>query len=181
MPRLFAAVEIPQETAVELEFLRGGVDGARWIDRENYHITVRFIGDVDGHTADAVCTAFDNVDADAFTLELTGVGAFGGDKPRTIWAGVAANPGLSHLHSSVEGACRRAGLAPESRKFSPHVTLARLRNGGGAQSVQRFITRNNLYRSRPFPVDRFVLMSSRPSRGGGPYVVEEEFPLRSAM
>lgn len=179
MPRLFAALEIPGDAAIELDLMRGGVDGARWIGRENYHITLRFIGDVDGRVADEVCAALDDVEAEAFTLALAGVGAFGGDRPRAIWAGVAETAGLWALRASVEAACRRAGLAPEARKFAPHVTLARLRNGGGAAAVQRFIMRNNLYRSRPFAVDRFVLMSARPSGGGGPYVVEESFDLVS--
>ena len=182
MPRLFTALEIPHDVADELEVMRGGIEGARWIDKASYHVTMRFIGDVEPRVAADLSRALGDVGGWAFETSLTGIGSFGTRMPRSVWAGVRGNPALDELHANQEAACRRIGLPPETRKFTPHVTLARLRNGRGASAeVQNYISHHNLYESRPFPVEEFVLLSSRPSRGGGPYVAEEVYPLRGAM
>ncbi|QPC42306.1 RNA 2',3'-cyclic phosphodiesterase [Kaustia mangrovi] len=178
MPRLFTGIEIPADIAFELELMRGGVWGARWIDRESYHITLRFIGDVSEGTAREVAETLDMIDMPAFTLKLKGVDTFGGAKPRTIFAGVAEHPELRRLQSSQERLFQMIGLKPETRKFTPHVTLARLRDPVVA-SVESYVMSHSLFESRPFDVSRFVLFSSRPSRGGGPYAVEEIYPLES--
>ena len=72
MPRLFTALEIPAPIAFSLSLLRGGLPGARWIDPENYHITLRFIGDIDQRTADEVAGALERVDRPSFDLSLAG-------------------------------------------------------------------------------------------------------------
>ena len=74
MPRLFTALEIPRNAAMSLSLLRGGLPGARWIDVENYHITLRFIGDVDGRTADEIVERLDRIDRPEFQLRLEGIG-----------------------------------------------------------------------------------------------------------
>ncbi len=180
MPRLFTALEIPQDIAWELELMRGGVEGARWIDRDNYHITLRYIGDVDDDVGYELGALLDEQPPPYFDISLAGVGSFGGRRPRAIWAGVEAGEELAALQLSHENLCRRIGLPPESRNYTPHVTLARLRNSA-PQAVQQFASRHNLYRSRPFEVAGFVLMSSRPSRGGGPYIVECSYPSSASM
>jgi RNA 2',3'-cyclic 3'-phosphodiesterase len=176
MPRLFTALEIPHDAAMSLSLLRGGLHGARWIDSENYHITLRFIGDVEGHVADEIANALDRVRRPSFALELTGVGQFGGRKPHSIWAGVSQRPELSQLQGEIERICQRLHLPPDPRKFTPHVTLARLRNPQVIDVAQYLATRGN-FSTPPFKVNRFVLMSSRDSVGGGPYVIEESWPL----
>jgi 2'-5' RNA ligase len=132
MPRLFTALEIPRDAALSLSLLRGGLPGARWIDVENYHITLRFIGDVEGHVADEIANALDRVRRTSFSLTLSGVGAFGSKKPHSIWAGVAPSPDLSALQAEIERICQRSGVPADPRKFTPHVTLARLRNSSPA-------------------------------------------------
>ncbi len=179
MPRLFTALEIPRDAALSLSLLRGGLPGARWIDVENYHITLRFIGDVEGHVADEIANALDRVRRPSFPLTLSGVGAFGGKKPHAVWAGVAASPDLQGLQAEIERICQRLGLPPDPRKFTPHVTLARLRNSSPAQVAHYLSARGN-FAAMPFRVGRFVLMSSRDSIGGGPYIVEEAWPLVGA-
>ena len=178
MPRLFTALEIPREAALSLSLLRGGLPGARWIDVENYHITLRFIGDVEGHVADEVADALDRVRRSSFSLTLSGVGAFGGKKPHSIWAGVAASPDLHALQGEIERICQRLGLPSDPRKFMPHVTLARLRNASPLDVAHYLSARGN-FAAMPFRVGRFVLMSSRDSVGGGPYIEEAAYPLRS--
>lgn len=182
MPRLFTALELPHDVADELELLRGGVDGARWIDRDSYHLTLRFIGDVEGPVAAELQAALDSIGGFPFELTLKGINAFGGRKPRAIWAGVRQSDALMALQADHEAVCRRVGLPLEPRQYTPHVTLARLRNGRAASAgVQHFIARHGLYESRPFEVEEFVLLSARRSRGGGPYIAEEVYPLNVSM
>ena len=179
MPRLFTALEIPRDAALSLSLLRGGLPGARWVDVENYHLTLRFFGDVEGHVADEIANALDRVRRPGFSLTLSGVGAFGGKKPHAVWAGVAASPDLYALQAEIERICQRLGLPADARKFSPHVTLARLKNANPGD-VARYLSARGNFSTLPFRVGRFVLMSSRDSVGGGPYIVEEAWPLAGA-
>jgi 2'-5' RNA ligase len=176
MPRLFSAVEIPRSLAERLTLLRSGLTGARWIDPENYHLTLRFIGDVDGPTARDFAEALGEIEVPPFELKLNGLGSFGGNKPRAIFASVAPSEGLASLRRANERAARDAGLPAEGRNFMPHVTLARLRNAR-ADAVAAYLEQQGGIYADPFIVNRFVLYSSRDSVGGGPYVVEAAYPL----
>ena len=176
MPRLFTALELPAEIAQSLSMMRGGLPGARWIDVENYHITLRFIGDIDERTADEIADSLAQVARRGFELALDGLGAFGSRRPHAIYAGVRNSSALRDLQAEQERLLQRIGLPPERRKFTPHVTLARLR-GSGEADVATYLAFRGGYRTEPFPVGRFVLLSSRDSRGGGPYLVEEAYPL----
>ena len=166
MPRLFTALEIPRNAAMSLSLLRGGLPGARWIDVENYHITLRFIGDIDGRTADEVVDRLDRIERPEFQLNLTGMGSFGSKKPHSIWAGVSPSPEMHALQAEVERICQRIGLPPDPRKFMPHVTLARLRSSR-LDDVVHYLSGRGNFRTSPFTVGRFVLMSSKESVGGG--------------
>lgn len=176
MPRLFTALEIPEDVGFRLSLVQGGLPGARWIDRENYHITLRFIGDVDGNVAGEVAAALDTIDAAPLTIALEGMDAFGSKKPRSVFAAVARNPALFALQADQERVMQRIGLPPERRKYTPHVTIARLR-GAGQQEVAHWLASHGGFRSGSFEANRFVLYSSRASTGGGPYVVEHAYPL----
>lgn len=178
MPRLFTALEIPRDATLSLSLLRGGLPGARWIDVENYHLTLRFIGDIEGHIADEIVSEFDRIKRSQFTLRLSGVGAFGSKKPHSLYAGVAPSPELYALQAEIERICQRLGVAADPRKFVPHVTLARLKNPRDGDVAHYLSSRGN-FTTQPFTVSRFVLMSSRDSIGGGPYIIEETWPLTS--
>jgi RNA 2',3'-cyclic 3'-phosphodiesterase len=179
MPRLFTALEIPRNAAMSLSLLRGGLPGARWIDVENYHITLRFIGDVDGRTADEIVNRLDRIDREEFQINLSGIGSFGSKKPHSVWAGVSASPELNALQGEIERICQRIGLPPDPRKFTPHVTLARLRSAR-VEDVVHYLSGRGNFHTLPFMVGRFVLMSSKESVGGGPYLTEEIFPLQES-
>lgn len=176
MPRLFTGLEIPTDVAFDLELMKGGVAGARWVEREAYHITLRFIGDIEERLARDLAEALDAVGGPQFAIRLKGLGSFGSAKPQAIYVGVSDSPELRRLQGANERACQMIGLPPEPRKFTPHVTIARLKHSR-PDDVQRYIASHNLYESRAFEIARFVLYSSRPSRGGGPYAVEEGYPL----
>ncbi len=175
MIRLFTALEIPDEIAARLEHLQRGVEGARWIERENFHITLRFIGDIPENVAADVDVALEAVPVAPFEIELEGVGEFGGRKPYALWAGVKLTGPLRQLQARHESAARRAGLLPDTRKYMPHVTLARLR-GIETPDVYRYIEANSLFATPKFTVTRAVLFSARASTGGGPYVPERYYP-----
>ena len=179
MPRLFTALEIPHDAALSLSLLRGGLPGARWIDTENYHLTLRFFGNLEGHVADEIAGAIDRVRRPSFRLQLRGIGVFGSKKPHTLWAGVTAPPDLAALQGEIERLCQRLGLPADPRKFSPHVTLARLRDVS-SDDIAAWLSARGNFSAQPFKVSRFVMMSSRNSAGGGPYVIEERWPMADA-
>ena len=176
MPRLFTAIEIPEAIRLRLSLLRAPLSGAKWIEPENMHITVRFAGDIDGRTADEFTDFLAGIRAKPFPVTIRDVGAFGGRDPRVLWAGVEAGEPLEALYRAHDRAARAAGLEPEGRTFKPHVTLARMR-GARQHAVARFLEENGGLRAEPFTATRFVLLSARPGTGGGPYVVEAEFPF----
>lgn len=179
MPRLFTGVEIPPDVAQALSGMRGGLPGARWIDPENYHVTLRFIGDVDDDVADEVELLLGRVRRTRFELRLDGLTSFGSKKPRAVVASVAPSPALMEAQAEQERMMQRIGLEPEGRKYTPHVTLARLRDASH-RDVAEYLSARGHFRSIAFPVSRFVLFSSRASVGGGPYVVEASYPLGAA-
>jgi 2'-5' RNA ligase len=179
MPRLFAGIEIPEDVRQSLARLRQPLPGANWIEPDNYHISLRFAGDIDPRTAEEFTELLARIETETFELQLSGLGVFGGSEPRSLWADVSNGQQLEALARAIERAARSAGLAPETRNFKPHVTIARLRYTP-VELVARFLERNGAFRSMPFQVTRFVLFSSKPKVGGGPYVVEAAFPLLGA-
>lgn len=179
MPRLFTAIEIPAPVGTTISMARGGLPGARWIDPENYHLTLRFIGDVDDTVAREVAFILGQVRRSAFEVRLDELSSFGGRRPRAIVALAAPNPALLELQGEHERLLQRIGLEPEGRKYTPHVTLARLRDSSSHQVAEYLSTRGH-FRTPSFEVPRFVLYSSRDSVGGGPYVVEADYPLGDA-
>lgn len=179
MPRLFTGLEFPNEIAGRLGVMRGGLVGARWIEPGDYHVTLRFIGDIDHRLADDIADLLSSIQRRSFMLRLSGLDWFGKEKPHSLYAAVAPTPELTELQAEQERLMRRLGLPPEARKFTPHVTLARLRDTKPWQ-VSEWIAARSPFSSQPFEVGRFVLFSSRASVGGGPYLVEGAYPLIAA-
>ncbi len=176
MPRIFTGLEIPDQVGQTLSFQRGGLQGARWIDPKNYHLTLRFIGDVDFVVAREIVSLLGRVSRKPFDFRLNGLSSFGGNRPRALVATVAPSPSLLELQAEHERLMRRVGLEPETRKYTPHVTLARLRDTSSRQ-VADYLAGRGYFQPLAVHVERFVLFSSRASSGGGPYVIEEAFAL----
>ena len=177
MPRLFAGIELPEEIRDQLSDVARPLPGAKWVDDDDLHLTLRFAGEIEGRIARDFTDLLGEIEADAFELRLEGLGTFGGNEPRTIWAGIAPCPQLDALARACDRAARHAGIAPEPRPFKAHVTLARLR-GTPPEIVARALQQIGAFRTEPFSVNAFVLFSSKPKVGGGPYVVEATYPLR---
>jgi RNA 2',3'-cyclic 3'-phosphodiesterase len=175
--RLFVALSIPDSVAQRLMLLQGGVPGARWQRREQLHLTLRFIGEVDGRDARAIEDALAGIDAPAFDLQLHGVGQFGNKQPHTLWAAARKNELLEHLARKVDTAIRRVGQPQDTHKFTPHVTLARLSHPD-LDKVREWLTAHALATSDEFSVNAFCLYSSKLTSDGSIYRVEQEYPLR---
>ena len=175
--RLFVALTLPDIVRQQLRLLCGGLPGARWVPAENYHITLRFLGDVDGRDADYVDAALASIRAPGFQLRLSGVGHFAsGSRVKTVWAGVEKEPALQHLHDKVESAVVRAGLPPEGQKFTPHVTLTWPKDPPIAK-LQQYLAGHNLFRSEPFAVTHFTLFSSFTGGESSVYRAERSYAL----
>ncbi len=176
MIRLFTAIEIPQAVRIRLSLLQGGVPGARWSPPENLHLTLRFIGEVDEATANDIDDVLSALHVPAFELTLKGAGEFGGRDPHALWVGVALNEPLMRLAAKIESGLQRMGLAAETRKFSPHVTLARLRDAP-LMKVREFLAAHAAFDSGPFAVKSFTLFSSHGRSAGSLYRPERTYPL----
>ena len=177
MPRLFTGLSLPDPIIDILSSVRGGLAGARWITPENFHITLRFIGDIDDSTAREVFLILGRIERAALSITLDGITVFGGDRPRALVAKIVPTPALMELQAEHERLIRRLGLPAETRKFTPHVTLARLRDTSPFELANFLGMISHIPRST-FEVDSFEVFSSRASVGGGPYVIEASYPFR---
>ena len=173
MLRLFVGVDLPPELKLRLSLLASGLPGAKWVDAGNYHLSLRFIGEVDEGMAADIDAALLQVRAPRFDVTLATIGHFG---LRTLWVGVERNPALQHLHEKVESALGRMGLAPEERRYTPHVTLARLK-GTTEGRLQGYLGEHALFRAPSFPVDHFSLVASYLTKSGAIYEDQADYRL----
>lgn len=181
MLRLFVAIAFPDEIRDDLAEICSGLPGARWIDPESMHLTLRFIGEVGGDVAEDVDAALRGVVAPSFELLIAGVDCFeSGGKVHTVWAGIEKQPLLAHLRDKIESAVVRAGCEPERRrKFKPHVTLARFR-GGTPPRLGTFMQNHSRLALGPFPVERFTLFRSHLGSEKAHYEALADYPLAPA-
>lgn len=178
--RMFIALPIPERIREELAFLCCGLPEARWIKPENFHITLRFLGEIDGGDVDDVDAALAGIRAPEFDLEIADVGCFAnGRSVRAIWAGVKPTPALAHLHDKVESAVVRAGLPPNGQRFMPHVTLTWPRRAP-LDKVREYLARHSLFRAGPFEIKHFTLYRSFTGGEGSIYRIESEYELAAA-
>src|SRR3990167_5012294 len=177
MTRLFAAIAVPEEIGEGLVPRMHGLPGARWRPLEALHITLRFFGDVQERVAEDLDLELERITSAPFGLTLDSVGAFGeGPDIHAVWAGVAESEPLRVLAGRCEAAARRAKMAPDSRAYRPHLTMAYLRRPDPA-AVAAWIQANALLKSPPFAVDRFGLYSTHQTSEGSRYVLEREYRL----
>ena len=177
--RLFVAIALPADLRARLAGLQQGVPAARWVDPDNLHLTLRFIGEADGDQAQDLDAALSQVRAARFAVTLAGIGRFGqGRRSRALWAGVEPVPELDRLRRKVEQAVQAAGFAPEGRKFTAHVTLARFKGDPGHR-LHDYLARHALFDAEAFEAREFVLYSSFLSQGGAIYTPEVAYSLVS--
>src|SRR3954471_15218073 len=173
--RLFVGLELPWRLKERLSNIAFGLPGARWVGADNYHLTLRFIGETPGHRAEEIDDALSGLRARGFLLTFAGVGTFHkSGRTTSLWAGVERNPQLELLRGKIETALQRAGLEPERRRFTPHVTLARLDNAP-PDKLAGFVQAHNLFREGPIAVEHFTLFSSLLGKEAAVYTPEVEY------
>lgn len=176
--RLFIAIDPSDEVRGEIAALCRGLDGARWLPPEQYHVTIRFLGEVDPEARARIAEALGSVREPTFPLRLAGAGRFPPRRaPRVLWIGIEPEERLGSLHSRIERQLSEAGLAAEEKPFSPHLTIARLREGTATPAVEGWLERAREFRAGPFPVSRFFLYSSVLGPGGARHRREREYGL----
>lgn len=175
--RLFLGIDIPDEIAVTLIPMQCGLDKARFSPRDNFHITLRFIGDLVVNDTTELDAMVEKIKLKPFELKLKSVDFFGKEKPHSIHTLVENSEELNILAGRCENACRKLGHEPETRKYTPHVTLAYLGAYVNLRDVLEWKARHTTYKSKPFMVDRFYLYSSHMGNGPSYYNIEAEYPL----
>ncbi len=177
MNRLFVAIDLPETLKADLSLLGSGVPGARWVSDDQLHLTLCFIGEVDGLLYRDIKKALFDVNTEPFLLTLKGVGTFPPrGQPTVLWVGLEKSEPLLRLQRKVQSMLQQVGIEPEGRKYSPHITLARLTDTPISRLAD-FLTGNALYQAEPFEVTEFQLYSSVLSSHGPTYYIEETYPL----
>jgi RNA 2',3'-cyclic 3'-phosphodiesterase len=177
MHRLFVAIDFPAPVREHLALMCFGLKEARWMEKDQMHLTVRFIGEVEGSRFLDVRDTLTDVRVAPFDLRLRGLGHFPPrGQPHVVWAGVEKSEPIVALHDKVEAAVLRAGLPPEGRNFHPHVTLARVK-GAHPKHVAAYLGHNALFSAGPFGVDAFHLYSSVLTPKGALHRIEASYPL----
>ena len=178
MIRAFAALALPETVRFELMLAGQGLPVPRLQPPESLHLTLAFLGDVPERTLEDVDLAFGQLRAPRFELALSGMGLFGGAKPRVAYVGAAENPALRHLQGKVETAARASGIELPARRFAPHVTLARLPERlAGRERLEAAVAARGGYRVPAFPVEDFRLYRSHLGGDGPLYEELARYPL----
>jgi 2'-5' RNA ligase len=176
--RLFVALAVPDPLAPIVQRLQTGIADARWSVRENLHLTLRFLGEVERMDALALDAALAEIVAPPVTINLAGIGFFGREQPHAVYVGVRHDPALTLLRQGVERACRAVGLKPDGQAFLPHITLCYLPARQRLEPVIAYQQAHNLFKSGPWTLDAFHLYSSEPrTKGPNLYRIEASYPL----
>jgi len=176
MIRLFAALPIPANITEALKPLQKGLSGASWRPVQNFHITIRFFGDISFEMAEELDAAIAEIPVSPLELQLQGCGYFGKREPRAVWARVTENEQLHALSKECERVARRLGLPAEKRPFRPHVTLAYC-HGTTPEEAAAYESRHIGFSTGPWTADRFHLYSSRLGNGPSRYIAEADYPM----
>lgn len=176
MIRLFAALPVPPDISQQLTALQKGVTGASWRPVANFHITLRFFGDVSHELAMELDQEIANIPVAAFQISLAGCGSFGKREPRSLWAKVEVNESLTKLAGACERAARRLRLPAEKKPYRPHITLAYC-HGTHPEDAAKFEHTNIGFAAGPWTADRFHLYSSHLGKGPSRYVAEADYPI----
>jgi 2'-5' RNA ligase len=177
MIRLFVALALPTLVKTQLGALAGGIPGAKWVPPENYHLTLRFIGEIEAWRAEEVDTALAAIRAPRFELALAGIGTFEkAGRIQSLHVPAERSETLARLQGKVETALQRIGLEPERKRFAPHVALART-DRAETHKLISFVQTHALFRIPPVSIEHFTLFSSRLGKEAAHYIPEVEYEL----
>jgi RNA 2',3'-cyclic 3'-phosphodiesterase len=175
--RLFVGIRPPEAVRDALLDTMEALEGARWQDEEQLHLTLRFIGAVERPLANDIGDELGRIEWPDFPLEIDGVSHFQRKGQATaIWARVVPSDALEGLRQKIERACERAGLERETRRFTPHITIARLGRQSGP--LGSWLASHGGVRAGPWQAEQFTLFESHLSPQGAHYEAVAEYPLR---
>lgn len=182
MPRLFVAIDLPEQTKDQILHLRkDDLPPGRWPQRDAIHLTLHFIGDVPEAVARAYHRSLAELQTSAFDLRIAGVGQFPIDaRPRVIWAGVENTPPLRALYEAAGQALEQEGFQRENRRFHPHITLMRFRKPLRRGVASRWISAHMDFYTDLAEINEFVLFESELTRSGPIYSKREVYTLASS-
>lgn len=170
--RLFVGLDLPEHVKSALLATMGGVAGARWQAPAQLHLTLRFIGEVDRHTAADIAAALGRVKLRQFMAELGDPGLFNHrGRIDTLWVGVRPAEALTQLARSINAALASVGLPPEPRAFVPHITTAR-----GRSMIDATAWPQSPIPRLAWTIDQFALFESRMGKDGSDYAILARWP-----
>lgn len=179
MRRVFLALDLPEPLRAALAVQQQMLPLPARVDADSFHLTLVFLGETPLPLLEAVHEAWSDLRLAPVTIQIDGFGLFGGARPRQCFAAIAPNPALMSLQAKVETAARRAGAAPEARRFHPHVTLGRFRPPPPEQvfRLERALAEAAGFRPPPFTAREMVMFESHLGRGGAQYEPLARYPF----
>jgi len=184
--RLFTAIELPSEILLRLDRLLSALRPEaliKWSPLDNLHVTTKFIGEWPGARVPELHTILRQLTRRRpFDVELRRLGWFPNDRsPRVLWLGVEGGELLTELAAEIDQALAKLGIPREGRTFSPHLTLARIKNPVPLSSLRKKVEEMQPSALGTFSVPHFSLFSSRPGTNASIYEKVEEYQFESAM
>jgi 2'-5' RNA ligase len=179
--RLFIALPLPPSVREVLAQLPQKISGVAWSRPEQWHLTLRFLGNVAPAQQDRLLAQLATVHVEPFIVPIEGVGTFPPNRPpRVVWVGTGSgHPRLFQLRQRVDDAVLAAGLDVDLRTFHPHVTLARCGEGVGP-GLSQWLHAHRQFEAPPIQVASFELFQSELLPGGAVHTLVRSFPLQRA-
>lgn len=183
--RLFTGLDLPKHVKERLDVLITHLRPTahlKWSPVYNLHITTKFIGEWPKDRLNTLISQLRSVTVDsAVEIGVKGLGWFPNPhSPRVFWAGVHASPSLAELARRTESACVEIGVPKEDRPFSPHLTLARIKQPVPLAPLRQAVAELESQDFGSFTAECFYLYLSEPGPSGAIYTPLEEFPLPTA-
>lgn len=177
--RIFIAIPIPQVAKDKLAELKQSIEGVRWQQKEQIHLTLKFLGETDLQRVKELQAQLDKIKHPPFTMTLRGFGCFPkGKYPRIFWIGISENPAVVGLHQKVEEVCTSMGFDAVDHSFKPHVTLARMK-GVSMKDIIPLINQHQEFRISDLRISKFVLYESTLDTNGATHNPVKKFNLEN--
>jgi len=175
MPRLFVAIDMPEDLRGKICELRRNLPGVRWTNREQIHMTLSFIGDSDDEHFEEIRASLSEIIFNPLQLEMTSSGFFPNERrPSVFWLGCMENPALSKLKNDIDDILEMNGVQRDKRRFTPHITIARLKDIPSKEIVKLRDIYMGMF-PQVFAVGEFILYSSILTSNGATHAKEKTY------
>ena len=179
MQRLFIALDMPPNIESSLNVLCQGIIGARWVNTNQYHLTLCFIGKKSIGLQREIELELNRISGPSIDIRLRGIGYFPPRGPiKVLWAGLDPEPLLETLQKKIDACLTDLSVDFKKRKFIPHVTLARFSKPPTQNHMTDFLTSHSLFTTKKFTVSQFHLYSSHLRQEGAIHIKEASYTLQ---